>query len=62
MRSGLNADMAQATWETERMWIRTEAFHVSKRGNDESEYEDAFYPSAVERAQHLDLFDVTRLL
>ena len=31
------------------MWIRTEAFHVAKRGNDESEYEDAFYPSALAR-------------
>jgi len=31
------------------VWIRTEAFHTSKRGNAENEYEDAFYPDAVDR-------------
>lgn len=28
------------------MWIRTEAFHAPKRGNAESEYEDAFFPES----------------
>ena len=26
------------------MWVRTQGFHVPKRGNTESEYEDAFFP------------------
>jgi len=31
------------------MWICTQAFHTPKRGNDESEYEDAFLPERVFR-------------
>lgn len=29
------------------MWICTQAFHVPKRGNVESEYEDAFFPEQM---------------
>ena len=29
------------------MWICTQAFHVPKRGNVESEYEDAFFPERL---------------
>jgi len=31
------------------MWICTQAFHTPKRGNAESEYEDAFYPERMFR-------------
>ncbi len=31
------------------MQITTQAFHVTKRGNKDAEYEDAFFPDAIER-------------
>ena len=36
------------------MWICTQAFHVAKKGNAESEYEDAYFPAdGFHRDRHM---------